>query len=221
MAAHAADLLAVLDAAEVTQAVVVGHSMGASVGVVLRHLEPGRVAALLLVDGGLPVALPPGMTPELAAEHVLGPALQRLSMTFPDAATYRDFWRRHPAFQGEWSDAVQRYVEHDLVGTPGALHSCVQRVAVEADFVDQLSGGDVRAAWAGLRGVPFGFLRAPRGLMNETPGLYPPEVMAAFSQSYPSMRWLDVEDVNHYSILLTDRGASAVATAVTDLVPDG
>src|SRR5215207_360424 len=53
LAAHARDLIAVLDAAGVDRALLVGHSMGAFVALVFGDLYPERVAGLVLVDGGL------------------------------------------------------------------------------------------------------------------------------------------------------------------------
>lgn len=50
IAAHAADLAAVLDAYRLPRAVLVGHSMGAAVVVEYAAANPGRVAGLFLVD---------------------------------------------------------------------------------------------------------------------------------------------------------------------------
>src|SRR5205807_3851715 len=58
METHADDLNAVLDHLAVPTAVVVGHSMGAFVAAAFGAKYPDRVAATLLVDGGLPVPLP-------------------------------------------------------------------------------------------------------------------------------------------------------------------
>ncbi|WP_022878401.1 alpha/beta fold hydrolase, partial [Microbacterium sp. B19] len=90
MAAHADDLAAVLDATGVERALIVGHSMGAFVSAVFADRHPDRAAAVVLVDGGLPLDLPPGMPPVDAVRHVLGPTAARLGMRFADAAAYRD-----------------------------------------------------------------------------------------------------------------------------------
>ncbi len=50
---HAAALAAVLDAAEVTGAELVAHSMGGSVAIVLAHRRPELVSRLLLVEANL------------------------------------------------------------------------------------------------------------------------------------------------------------------------
>ena len=206
---HVADLVAVLDRAELDHVTVVGHSMGGFVAAALHAHAPQRVSQLVLVDGGLPLVRPTG--PARTAAEVLGPALERLSRTFAGRDAYRDFWRVHPAFAADWSPAVERYVDYDLVGEPGAMRSSVNRDAVEADFDDQLGGPTLDRAAAALQGAEFQFLRAPRGLLDELPGLYPPEAMQAAASRFPRMVRHEVEGVNHYTILLADRGASAVA----------
>lgn len=55
VASHVRDLLSVLDALQLERAVLVGHSLGAYIISRLAALHPERVAALVLVDGGLPI----------------------------------------------------------------------------------------------------------------------------------------------------------------------
>ena len=56
-------------------------------------------------------------------------------------------------------------------------------------------------------GVPF--VRAERGMLNETPPLYPDlDVLARLAVT-------TVPGSNHYSILFGDAGVSAVAAALT------
>lgn len=217
MVQHARDQLAVLDAVGVDRAFVIAHSMGASVAMTLRHLAPDRVAQLLLVDGGLPLPNPYQLTPEAAVALLLGPALDRLTMTFPDRAAYRHFWQQHPSFQEEWTEVVERYIQYDLVEGSDGFRSSVRRAAAEADFVDQMNGVAFQAATRSLEQVAFDFLRAPRGLLNQTPSLYPIELMPDLAVRFPRMRSSTVADVNHYTILLADRGARALAAAVDRL----
>ncbi|UUL76555.1 alpha/beta fold hydrolase [Pseudarthrobacter sp. Fe7] len=121
MAAHAQDLTDLLDAVDAGRVVVLGHSMGAFVAEVFAHQYPDRVSSLILVDGGLPLPVPPGVTIPQAIQAILGPAAARLSMTFPDHETYLDFWRSHPAFTDGWNDAVEAYARYDLRGeAPGS-----------------------------------------------------------------------------------------------------
>jgi pimeloyl-ACP methyl ester carboxylesterase len=202
MAAHAADCVAVLDALGVDRATVVGHSMGAFIAAVLAHRHPERVARLVLVDGGAP--LPP---PHGGPEAMIGPAARRLDMRFDSVAAYRDHWRAHPSF-AEWSPAIEAYVDYDLTGPHGALRSRVSKDAMSTDFTDLHTGTDGLAAFAALpAGVPF--VRAERGMFNETPPLYPD--LGALSR----LAVTTVPGSNHYSILFGDAGVSAVVAALT------
>lgn len=212
MPAHAADLCAVLDAFAIEHAVVVGHSMGGFASVVFAHLYPSRTSSLVLVDGGIPLPAIPGATDEQALRATLGPAAQRLEMTFESRAAYRDFWRQHPALVADWSAAVTDYVDYDLVGEAPRLRSSARYEAVAADSAELRSDGSITAAWRDLAHDAV-FLRAPLGLLAEPPGLYPPEDVAAWALRHPSLRWMDVTGVNHYTITLGAAGARAVAAA--------
>jgi len=220
MARHAADLEAVCEALELPRAVVVGHSMGGFVAVVAAHLYPDRFSRVLLIDGGLPLAIPAGISKESMLD-ALGPAIQRLSMTFPDRASYLEFWKQHPAFAaGRWSQAVADYVDYDLTGTEPELHPSTSLEAVRQDSIDQYDGGVVQAAIVELR-QPVSLLTAPRGFLNETPGLYSPSEMARWRTELPAMTVREVPYVNHYTIVMGDTGACAVADEVLGLLDLG
>ena len=61
--------------------------------------------------------------------------------------------------------------------------------------------------------VPGVLLWAPRGLMNQTPGLYTAEVLAAAGLPV-GLDAARVPDCNHYSIVFTDAGRAAVRAAL-------
>lgn len=217
MAQHAEDLLAVTEVLGRPE-LTIGHSMGGFVVVVAAHHHPARFPTLLLLDGGVPLPFPVGVPVEQVLADVLGPAARRLSMTFPDHAAHREFWRAHPAFLDAWSDAeqaaaVQAYVDHDLVSAAGGWHSSARYEAVAADSAEQGPGGAVAAAWAAMPTPPL-FLRAPLGLTAQPPGLYPVHALANFAQSQPGFAWEDVAGTNHYTLVLSPAGADRVCDAV-------
>jgi pimeloyl-ACP methyl ester carboxylesterase len=225
MARHASDLQAVSEVLGLPPAILVGHSMGGFVAVVAAHRYPDRFKDVLLVDGGLPLEAPAGVSGQELLEVTLGPALRRLSMTFPDRQTYREFWRQHPAFGADhWSQAVADYVDYDLVGTEPSLRSSASLEAVRADSIDQFGGGVVQTALAARsqspppQGRSLTLLTAPRGLLNQTPGLYSPQQIERWRAELPAMRVRQVPDVNHYSIVLGEAGAGAVADEVMRLI---
>jgi len=215
MATHADDLARVLDDRGWDRAVVVGHSMGGFASMVLADRHPDRVAGLVLVDGGLPLRVPEGLSPEEVAKAVLGPTLARLGLTFPDHAAYQQFWQRQPAFAHDWDDVVAAYVDYDLQGEQPQLRPRTTTEAVAGDNVDMLTGDAVTGAVERLR-HPAWFVRSPRGLKDEVPPLYPDDVAADWQRRLPQLRMSTVEDVNHYTIVLAARGAAAVAAAVEE-----
>jgi lipase len=210
MARHADDLAALLDALEVDRAPVVGHSMGAFVTAAFAHRHPDRCAGVVLVDGGLPLpGPPPGTTTEDALAAVIGPAAQRLTMTFPTPADYLDFWRPHPALGESWSPALEAYFLHDLDGD----RSSVRLDAVREDSADLLDP-ELVSTW--VRSLPEGtpMLRAPYGLMGEPGGLYPPDRVEVLRADVPRVQVRDVPGSNHYTIVFDDPGAGEVAAAL-------
>ena len=214
MVRHAADLEAVIEALDLPQAVLVGHSMGGFVALIAADRYPDRFSEVLLVDGGLPLAIPAGISKENLLTATLGPAAQRLSMTFPDPEAYQEFWKQHPAFAADqWSQAVVDYANYDLTGAPPTLRPSASLEAVKQDSMDLYDGEATLAALAGLAGVkkPVTLLTAPRGLLNETPGLYSPSQIERWKAELPEVTIREVPDVNHYTIVMGAAGADAVA----------
>ena len=128
MAAHADDLMAVLDHAGVADALVVVIPWAASPRSWPPAL-PGRVRDLVAVDGGLPLELGSlaGLPVEEAVRAVLGPSLDRLAMTFPSPQAYLEYWRPHPALAADWNDYIERSFSYDLAGQAPELASSVRR----------------------------------------------------------------------------------------------
>ena len=210
---HAADLERVLDHIGLASTVAVGHSMGAFVVALLGYRAPERVAALVLVDGGVPLALPEGVDPDAVPLALLGPAADRLRMTFESRDSYRDFWRGHPAFADGLSPEVLDYLDYDLDGEAPALRASGSADAVTTDAQELYGPGWYSEALRSLR-MPVTVLRSPRGLLAEPPGLYPPGRLEAARAELPQLEIQEVPDVNHYTILMAEPGASAVAAAV-------
>ena len=106
---HAADLLAVMDRADISSLPVVGHSFGGSIGVHLARLAPGRVSKLVLLDPSI------GVKPERALEGA-----DKAFLTFADreaaAQRQRDSW----TFADE--DLIEEELRHNLVEIDGRWH---------------------------------------------------------------------------------------------------
>ena len=81
----------------------------------------------------------------------------------------------------------------------------------------ELYGGEsVLAALAEPR-QPITLLTAPRGLLNQTPGLYGASEIVRWRAELPALTIREVPDVNHYTIVMGAAGAGAVAREVRRL----
>ncbi|WP_338106459.1 alpha/beta hydrolase [Streptomyces coelicoflavus] len=207
--AHADDMAAVVRALDAGPVVLTGHSMGAFAAALTAVRHPDLLSALLLVDGGVGFPVPAGLGPDELISAVIGPAMRRLSMTFPDRAAYREFWQRHPAFAGAWSPWVDAYIQRDLVGEEPALRSSCRLDAVRVDGTDQLGGAVADAVHQLPR--PAELLWAERGLMDEAQGLYDERRLTAAGVDRALLRTTRVPGTNHYTIVVGDGGARLVA----------
>ena len=212
--AHVRDMLAVLDAAGLERAVVVGHSLGAYIAARLATSHPERVARLVLVDGGLTIPESVGAPdPEQFVQEFLGPTFDRLNMTFPDVAAYQAWWAAHPAVAN--ADVhradLDAYAAYDLAGEPPELRSGITAQVVRDDGLDLFGEPDaVRLT------LPALFLCAPRGMVDDPHPMQPLADVQAWAGADPSRRKaVQVPDTNHYTIAWGAHGAAAVAEAIT------
>jgi pimeloyl-ACP methyl ester carboxylesterase len=214
---QAEDLRRVLDDLEQEHVVVAGHSMGGFVAVLLAAAEPERVSEVVLIDGGLPLAPPPGVDLDallaLSPEALLGPAFERLTKVFPFRDDYEVFWKAHPAFAGVWNDDIAAYADYDLEAVDKGFRPSANPEAV-AENQRELFGSDSYLDALHRVQQPVTVLRAPLGLQAEPPGLYAPGALDAFTSDVPQLEVVEVPDVNHYTIVMTRPGVDRVADAV-------
>jgi pimeloyl-ACP methyl ester carboxylesterase len=198
MAAHVADLIAVLDYVGTPSAVLVGHSMGAYVVARLAAEHPERAAGVVLLDAGLPFPRPdnPGETLDSAVAN----AVMRLAITFPSADQYVQGWRAHPAFAHAWDEDIEAYARYDLVEEGHAVRCAASAAAVRADSTEMVLDDVTRTALDRVR-APVQLLRAEHGLFDDVP-LIPADTLQAFAAAHPSVRVEDVGDVNHYTLVM-------------------
>jgi lipase len=217
IAAHLADLLAVLDHAGVRRAVLSGHSMGAYVATALAAEHPERVAGVVLLDAGLVISPPAGSDPDEVLEVTVEAALARLDMTFSSADEYADLWRSHPAFAHDWSDDVDAYARYDLAGAPGAMRCVVSPAAVRADSADLVHDETLVTAIDRVS-APIQLLYAPRGMFDDDPLLAEP-ILDGFRSTHPDAGLEQVPDVNHYTLAMgPGAGPRRVADALVEAV---
>lgn len=222
MAAHADDLAEVFLQLDVTSAPVVGHSMGAFVAMVFAHRHPERVSHLFLVDGGMPLATPVGLTTDEIVDAILGPTAARLRMRFADLEAYLGFWEEHPAFRGHSDERLRAYFAYDLtVDADGdadgvrPLRPATSYAVTAEDTVDLTTGTSLQPAWDQLGeyagSQPVDWVTVSLGLRAEPPGLYAHTEVQRLERRYPAIASVRWDDLNHYTVVMSDAGAGRIA----------
>ena len=218
LAAHAADVCAVAEqlvAESGAPVPLVGHSMGAYVSVLAMAARPDLFERVVLVDGGVPLPLPAGADPDEVLAATLGPALERLRLTYPSVDAYVDVFRAHPALGPSWNDAVEGYARYDALETPDGVRSRASDEAVRADGRDLLVSGEALDAALRATTLPTTLLVARSGMFGQPPGLLPAEAVATYDAAVAPLHVETVAGTNHYTILFHARAAERVARAVT------
>ena len=108
---------------------------------------------------------------------------------------------------------MEDYLAYDLDGD----RSSVSLDAVRDDSADLL---DADAAAVRVAGLAAGtvFLRAPAGMLGDPGGLYPAESVAEHLRTLPGLVARDVPGTNHYTIVMGETGARAVADALDEVL---
>lgn len=211
MRRHADDVATIVERFSAAPAALVGHSMGTYVALCCAERHPADAARLVLVDGGVALPLPDGMSPQDSLDAAIGPAIARLRRVWSDRVAYRSMWSEHPAFAGGLTPEVERYLLSDLVPCEGGFQSSVNEDAVRFDGEELLTDPEMRSL-LDRRVEPVIVIRAESGLLATPPPLLPPELM----ERYPRHDWRTVPGTNHYDVLVGESGAAAVAQAIRD-----
>jgi len=200
--AHVLDLIDLLNHIGLRRVHVVGMSLGAFVAVRLAQAFPSRVGGLTLVDGGLPMALPPGLTPRVLPQ-VFGGRLARLGRSWPDLETYRDTFCSEVAPLLARDDALLRdYLRHDL-DDEGMIR--LDGDALLADAEDVYFGP---ARWQGLD-IPMHLLHAEWSLgVDSIPAYEPSDLRSLEAAGIPTTL---IPGADHAACVMTRHGASVVA----------
>jgi pimeloyl-ACP methyl ester carboxylesterase len=201
LARHVEDAVAVLDAYGLDAVHVCGMSMGGFVAVQLAVTHPERVLGLVLVDGGLPMTPPPGLTPE-ALPAVFADRLARLGQTWDSVEAYRDHFVASTCPLLDPQDPLLLdYLAHDLRDG---------RVRLSADAL-VADATDVFFAPPPLDRVevPVRLLHAEWGAGPGTPPAYDAAAVDAVRDRLAGVRY--VPGVDHGASIMSPAGAKASA----------
>jgi pimeloyl-ACP methyl ester carboxylesterase len=191
---HTRDIKCLLDDLGIQRAVIMGHSLGAFIGLVFGAEYPDRVDRLILVDGG-------GDLSRVQMDNVfdgIKPALDRLEMVFPSTEAYLEKMSEPPYIQ-PWSSAIETYYRYEIEPTEKGVRANIDPAHIEEE----------QANIRKLVCSPFYpkikckvlILRAPNGLLSLNDLLLPEDVIDKMIREIADARRFDVEGVNHYGIV--------------------
>lgn len=106
IATHAADVLGLMDALDIDQAILGGHSFGGLVSYYLAANHPERVTCCVAMDAPAEV--------HIGIMDQIKPSLDRLGLTFPSWDEYLALIKAAPYFDGWWDPAIEDYYRNDL-----------------------------------------------------------------------------------------------------------
>jgi pimeloyl-ACP methyl ester carboxylesterase len=186
---HARDLFETADAMSIDRFDIVGHSMGAFVGMTAVSLDRAkRIRRLVLIDGlGLPT--------QTALKAIVA-GLARLKDPFPSKDAYVEAVRQ-VGTATPWSEYWDRHYRYDLVETEQGIRPKTDLAAVTEDATYGASH-DLRALWPMLA-LPTLLLRATVPLGGPDGFIVTREDYDAFLHSTPSARGVEIA-ANHFGI---------------------
>ncbi len=211
MAAHAEDVATVLGVVADRPATLVGYSTGSFVASLAAGLRPDLARSLVLVDGGFPP--PPHPDADRSRQRSVDHVTARLRTRFASVEDYLAIWRPQAGFVGWWNDYVEELFAHELTGYPPELRSSLREDAVAADVATYVRTGEVESRLRSLD-LPAVLVRAARNMANEDTPICSDARVAEWRAFVPGLSDVVVPDVNHYSILLSEGGTTAVAEVV-------
>ncbi|OZC76995.1 alpha/beta hydrolase [Rhodococcus sp. 06-418-5] len=209
LAQHADDLDSVLDTLGLDAVHVCGMSMGGFVAVEFAARYPSRVKSLILVDGGVPVAPPAGLTQENVAA-VFSDRIARTQQHWNDIGDYIEFLVSTSLPLLDPADPLLRtYAEHDLFDGSVRLSSD----AVVADATDVFFGA---SRFRELT-MPIRFLHAQWSVGTDSAPMYSSQIVDALDlTSITAMPGLD-----HAGTIMTAVGAAAVGETIDEAIDAG
>jgi len=206
---HAEDVLEAAERLGGARTAIVGHSMGAYVALEAAALDPGRVSAVVLIDGG-------GL-PEARAVSRLLASLRRAARAHPSPEAAVDALRASGAVR-PWHEAWALELRDDLVQDGDRWRRGTSGRAVLEDATHGTMR-DPRALWPGLR-APALLVRATMPVDGLDGLMVSRGERDAMLRRIPSLRALDV-DATHLGVLTHARTIAAVRAFLDEEAPVG
>lgn len=197
---HLQDINCLLDDLGIDRAVIMGHSLGAFIGLAFAAEYSERVDRLILVDGG-------GDLSKDQMEKVfvgIKPALDRLGQVFPSAEAYLEKMSAAPYIQ-PWSAITETYYRYEIEAVEGGVQTNIAPAHIQEE-AENIRKMDCAPYYPRIKSEVL-ILRAPSGLLSQDDILLPEDVIHKMILEIPHAQRFDVEGMNHYGIVFQPHAA--------------
>jgi pimeloyl-ACP methyl ester carboxylesterase len=197
---HLQDINCLLDDLGLERVVIMGHSLGAFIGLAFAAEYPDRIDRLILVDGG------GDLSKEQFEKVFVGikPALDRLGQVFPSADAYLEKMKAAPYIQ-PWLPVTETYYRYEIETVEGGVRTNIAPAHIQEEAAN-IRKVDCAPYYPRLKCEVL-ILRAPNGLLSQDDILLPEEVIDRMLREIPHARRFDVEGMNHYGIVFQPHSA--------------
>ena len=178
----------------IDRVVILGHSLGAFIGLAFGSEYADRTDRLILVDGG----------GDLSQEQMgnvfvaIKPALDRLGKVFPSAQDYLTKMKEAPYIH-PWTAAIETYYRYELEDVEGGVRTNIDPTHIQEEAAN-IRKVDCAPFYPRTKSKVL-ILRAPNGLLRQEDLLLPEEVIGEMVRKIPDVKRFDVGGTNHYSII--------------------
>ena len=194
---HATDLAELIDELGLDRPVVVGHSLGAFVGLYFAVHYPKKLSKLVLIDAGAPL---PWRTVEEQPAW-LTTSINRLGTPVPSFEEYKQHLKAAPFLGQYWNSYVDLYFEHDVRHqSDRSVIAKAYREGILQDNKYIVYEYKPEEQWKDVT-VPTLLIRASQLLLTENDQLLSEEAAAAIQRGIKNCRFVDFPKLNHYTII--------------------
>lgn len=208
---HANDLAEIIDALELERPIVMGHSLGAMIGLYFAAHYPEKLSKLILIDGG-------GHLPWRTLEEQpawLTASIGRLGTPVPSFEEYIQRLKFAPFLGPYWNEYLDIYFAHDVFHQhDGSVISKGYAAGVQEDQMG-IYEYKPEQLWPRVP-VPTLLLRAGQGLFAPDDQLLTEAGAEEIRNNIKECQFVNFPELNHYTIVFLAKNGPA--RAIQDFV---
>lgn len=208
LAAHAADIIGLLDKLGLAKVIMGGHSFGGLLSLYLAAHHPQRVEKLVVIDAA--AAMHPN------TRQMIQPSIDRLGKTLPSWSAYLAAVKQLPFFRDWWDPTIESYYQADIEALADGQVIPRSRPEAIIEAVDHVLSED----WQAL--LPC--IHQPLLLLNAVEGFGPPGAPPLLPAEQAMETVNSVADGHYVAVsgnhitMLYGAGASTMSQAITRFI---